>query len=414
MERKCYKCKKIKSIESFVKDNRNKTGYGYLCKECKKEEDKKYHAKIKQDPNRWAKELEMRRNWKRDNRKKVQASWTEYNNRPEVKEQKSEWARKHFNVMQLTEKQYIHKMWRNAKSRAIKENIPFNIEETDIIIPKYCPILETELVLNKNYKNSNPEHTPSIDKIDPTKGYVKGNIQIISFKANAMKQNASFDELQKFSKNIPNVVLDGELYIHGKPLSYISGIVRLQDLCEKHEELQYYVYDIVDETKTFQERLKILTELDKCMSLSSIIPNRVVVVNHESVSGKDAIVQLHNQYISEGYEGLVIRDPNEKYKCGARDKRMLKVKMFQDDEFEITGMTDGLREEDFVFNMKTKDGYPFEAKPMGDRALKKWYRENIDKLIGQMGTVKYFGYTATENAVPNLPVFKSLRDKTDL
>ena len=84
----------------------------------------------------------MRRNWKRDNRKKVQASWTEYNNRPEVKEQKSEWARKHFNVMQLTEKQYIHKMWRNAKSRAIKENIPFNIEETDIIIPKYCPILE--------------------------------------------------------------------------------------------------------------------------------------------------------------------------------------------------------------------------------------------------------------------------------
>lgn len=93
---------------------------------------------------------------------------------------------------------------------------------------------------------------------------------------------------------------------------------------------------------------------------------------------------------------------------------MLKVKMFQDDEFEITGMTDGLREEDFVFNMKTKEGYPFEAKPMGDRALKKWYRENIDKLIGQMGTVKYFGYTATENAVPNLPVFKSLRDKTDL
>ena len=178
--------------------------------------------------------------------------------------------------------------------------------------------------------------------------------------------------------------------------------------------IQYYVYDIVDETKTFQERLKILTELNKCISLSSITPNKVVVVNHESVSGKDAIIQLHNQYVSEGYEGLVIRDPNEKYKCGARDKRMLKVKMFQDDEFEITGMTNGLREEDFVFNMKTKEGYPFEAKPMGDRALKKWYRENIDKLIGQMGTVKYFGYTATENAVPNLPVFKSLRDKTVL
>lgn len=84
----------------------------------------------------------------------------------------------------------------------------------------------------------------------------------------------------------------------------------------KHKELQYYVYDIVDETKTFQERLKILTELDKCMSLSSIIPNKVVVVNHENVSGKDAIIQLHNQYVSEGYEGLVIRDPNENINVG--------------------------------------------------------------------------------------------------
>lgn len=46
MERKCYKCKKIKSIESFVKDNRNKTGYGYLCKECKKRKIKSIMLKL--------------------------------------------------------------------------------------------------------------------------------------------------------------------------------------------------------------------------------------------------------------------------------------------------------------------------------------------------------------------------------
>lgn len=55
------------------------------------------------------------------------------------------------------------------------------------------------------------------------------------------------------------------------------------------------------------------------MSLSSIIPNKVVVVNHENVSGKDAIIQLHNAICIWRLEGLVIRDPNEKYKCGARD-----------------------------------------------------------------------------------------------
>lgn len=93
---------------------------------------------------------------------------------------------------------------------------------------------------------------------------------------------------------------------------------------------------------------------------------------------------------------------------------MLKVKMFQDDEFKIIGITDGLREEDFVFNMETKEGYSFEAKPMGDRALKKWYRDNIDQIIGKIATVKYFGYTSTDKPVPNLPVMKALRDKIDM
>ena len=93
---------------------------------------------------------------------------------------------------------------------------------------------------------------------------------------------------------------------------------------------------------------------------------------------------------------------------------MLKVKMFQDAEFEITGMTEGLREEDFVFKLKTKEGYTFEAKPMGDRALKQWYRENINNIIGKFATVKYFGYTTTDKPVPNLPVMKALRDEIDM
>lgn len=223
-----------------------------------------------------------------------------------------------------------------------------------------------------------------------------------------------FNFLHTFFKDHPDVILDGELYIHGKPLSYISGIVRLQDLCEKHQELRYYIYDVVDETKTFVERLKILNEFKLLLKLNSILPNYTVVIDHYNVYNRDEIVKLHDVFVSEGYEGLVIRDPDQVYKCGARDKRMLKVKMFQDDEFKIVGITDGLREEDFVFNMETKEGYPFEAKPMGDRTLKKWYRDNIDQIIGKMATVKYFGYTATDKPVPNLPIFKSLRDKIDM
>lgn len=76
---------------------------------------------------------------------------------------------------------------------------------------------------------------------------------------------------------------------------------------------------------------------------------------------------LHNKAVSEGYEGLVVRDPDATYKCGARNSNMMKIKEFSDDEFEITGIAEGLREEDMCFTLKTKEGYPFKAKPMGTR-----------------------------------------------
>ena len=214
--------------------------------------------------------------------------------------------------------------------------------------------------------------------------------------------------LLQFFKEHPDTVLDGELYIHGQPLSYISGLVRLQNLCDRHKELKYYVYDTVEEENSFRQRLKVLNKLCEYFT------DKIVVVKHHLIAGKVNIMKLHDKFVSEGYEGLVIRDADKKYKCGARDIRMIKIKVFKDDEFEITGITDGLREEDFVFNLKTKEGYPFEAKPVGDRELKKWYRDNISKLIGKLATVKYFGYTTTSTPVPNLPVMKCLRDKIDM
>jgi hypothetical protein len=89
-----------------------------------------------------------------------------------------------------------------AKRRSKKYNLPFNIDISDIIIPEFCPVLEIKL--ERNYGGSANDNSPSLDKIIPYLGYVKGNIRVISHKANTMKNNATEEELKLFCKNIIN------------------------------------------------------------------------------------------------------------------------------------------------------------------------------------------------------------------
>jgi hypothetical protein len=89
-------------------------------------------------------------------------------------------------------KQTLYKL---AKGRARKKGLEFNIELKDIHIPKKCPILKVPIICSTRY-------SPSIDRIYPNKGYIKGNIAVISALANSMKANATPQELLIFAKNI--------------------------------------------------------------------------------------------------------------------------------------------------------------------------------------------------------------------
>lgn len=90
----------------------------------------------------------------------------------------------------------------NAKQRAKKLNLPFNIEVKDIIIPDFCPLLEIPLKIGDGNIKDN---SPSLDRIIPDKGYIKGNIIVISSKANVVKNNLTKDSLLTFFKNLNNI-----------------------------------------------------------------------------------------------------------------------------------------------------------------------------------------------------------------
>lgn len=221
-------------------------------------------------------------------------------------------------------------------------------------------------------------------------------------------------KLIEFFKRHPDYVLDGELYKHGLTLQQISGLVRKEK--EQSPILEYYIYDIMDDSLVFRDRLTLLKEIKEELNLG-FEPEKIwepeelklQMVPHEKVSGWLNIEKLHNKYVREGWEGLVIRDPDRPYTYGGRTRDMIKVKMYRDDCFKVVGKEAGLRgAEDMVFILQMKDGRTFKAKPFGDRAQKQEYWDNFESIYkGHLGECKFFYYS--DDGIPLQPTFRAFR-----
>ena len=102
-------------------------------------------------------------------------------------------------IMQVHGSKLRTKMHGAARERSKVNNLAFNLETEDIIFPRICPYLN--IAIQYGQQVHSPE-SPSLDKIDPSLGYIKGNIQVISRIANTMKTNATITELVTFAKGI--------------------------------------------------------------------------------------------------------------------------------------------------------------------------------------------------------------------
>ena len=86
-----------------------------------------------------------------------------------------------------------------AKGRAKKLGLEFNLTIEDIIIPEFCPVLGIKL--KQSFGNLS-DASPSLDRIVPELGYVKGNVKVISNRANTIKNNATLSELEKIAEYV--------------------------------------------------------------------------------------------------------------------------------------------------------------------------------------------------------------------
>lgn len=90
-----------------------------------------------------------------------------------------------------------------AKTRAKSKQLDFDIDVTDLVVPTICPLLKIPIIIGRNKATKN---SPSVDRIDSTKGYVKGNVWIISHRANSIKNDASLEELQLITENLGSCI----------------------------------------------------------------------------------------------------------------------------------------------------------------------------------------------------------------
>lgn len=81
---------------------------------------------------------------------------------------------------------------RGARARAKAASVPFDLTKDDVVVPGVCPVLGIPLAVNEGKCGPN---SPTVDRIRPERGYVRGNIVVVSHRANTIKSDATLREL---------------------------------------------------------------------------------------------------------------------------------------------------------------------------------------------------------------------------
>lgn len=184
----CAKCNQNKPFDMFYKNRKTNILRTY-CKECE--------SVLRKTKSSWQKDYNKKYN--QINKHKILTQQAEYyeKHKDKINEYSINYSR-----YRVTYQPEIN-IFSRTKSRAKKLNIKFNLTIEDIVIPKICPVLGIEIIPSSNGSKRGPRpNSPSIDRIEPSKGYVKGNIRIISNRANTLKCDATVSELELILRDL--------------------------------------------------------------------------------------------------------------------------------------------------------------------------------------------------------------------
>lgn len=219
------------------------------------------------------------------------------------------------------------------------------------------------------------------------------------------------EALKAFFDKHPTVVLDGELFNNdlrqdlGSIISLVSKKkISENDLDKSKQIVQYHVYDTVDSTKKYKQRI-----FDVLGYIEEINSPYIKSVESQPVISISDIDHLLEEYEGQGHEGAIVRT-NGLYE-NKRSKHLLKYKTFIDDEFEIVDVIEGegnLTGKVGKFELVDSRGEKFRASPVGSHEY--WERMWVERetLKGKTATVKFKELTPIKDNKGGVPSFAKL------
>lgn len=208
---------------------------------------------------------------------------------------------------------------------------------------------------------------------------------------------------------VSDITLDGELYNHDfkNDFEKIVSAVRKEAPEEGYLNVQYHIYDLVNE-EPFSKRID---KLNKCFTIGKPDLTYLRAVQTVHADSEADVSDLFSTFRGMGYEGVMLRNADSKY-VNKRSYDLLKVKEFDDGEFDIIGVEEGrgkLQGHAGAFLCRASNGKTFLAKMSGETDRLRDYFLDHKLWEGKRLTVQYQGLTGKEG-VPRFPVGIVIRD----
>lgn len=213
------------------------------------------------------------------------------------------------------------------------------------------------------------------------------------------------------------MVLDGELYIHGALFEDLSSWTK--KVYPETAKLEYHVFDMpLDENginRPWRERCKNMERFFKKFSNEIKMLRQVPIYTAKNMT---EALAYEDQFIADGYEGAMTRNLDDEYLFGHRATGLQKIKSSIDAEFQVVSFKEGVGRDKgcVVWICRTKDGQEFDCRPKGTLERRaQIYNEakrNFKKFDRQWLKVRY--QNLTENGIPRFPRSVGFRDERDM